>query len=244
MEQSLTLILLYVLLPVSCLIIGGLISTSRLHEHTLGIGIQHCAAGVVFAAVAIELLPRVMNAMEPMSMIIGFVAGLVLMFGVKQLAEYLQRNAQSETEYGLPKTLLSSVSLDLFIDGLLISIAFLAGARGGILIALAIAAEELFYGMAISKNLEDKRVIYPNRILYNIVMSLLILLGAIAGFYGMQLLPESSTTFVLSFGMSALLYLVTEELLTEVHTKLETPWVTAMFFIGFLFILIVETTLW
>ncbi len=244
MELSLTLILLYTLLPVSCLIVGGLISTSRLHEHTLGIGIQHCAAGVVFAAVAIELLPKVMSANEPWSMVIGFLAGLALMFGLKQVTEYLQREPQTLQRPGLPKTLLTGIGIDLFIDGLLISVAFMAGAKGGILITLAIAVEELFYGMSTSRSLDSRQVMYANRVLYNLALAVLILLGALFGYYVMRLLPASAITMVLSFGMSALLYLVTEELLTEVHTKLETPWVTAMFFIGFLFILIIETTLW
>lgn len=244
MELSLTLILLYTLLPVSCLIVGGLISTSRLHEHTLGIGIQHCAAGVVFAAVAIELLPKVMSAENLWGMVIGFVLGLALMFGVKQVTEYLHRESHPVTGSGLPRTLLTGTGLDLFIDGLLISIAFMAGARGGILITLAIAVEELFYGMSISRGLEDRNVGYSNRILYNIGMAVLILLGALVGYYLMHWMPTESVTMVLSFGMAALLYLVTEELLSEAHTKLETPWITAMFFIGFLFILIIETTLW
>ena len=45
---------------------------------------------------------------------------------------------------------------------------------------------------------------------------------------------------VLSFGAAALLYLVTEELLTEAHEVPETPWLTAMFFVGFLSLFLLE----
>ena len=40
--------------------------------------------------------------------------------------------------------------------------------------------------------------------------------------------------------MKALLYLVTEELLIEAHETPDRPWVTAMFFVGFLALLLLE----
>ena len=43
---------------------------------------------------------------------------------------------------------------------------------------------------------------------------------------------------VLSFGLAALLFLVTEELLVEAHEEAETPLLTATFFGGFLLFLL------
>lgn len=46
---------------------------------------------------------------------------------------------------------------------------------------------------------------------------------------------------LLAFGLIALLYLVTEELLVEAHEGgKETPFATAMFFAGFLLLLLLE----
>jgi len=44
----------------------------------------------------------------------------------------------------------------------------------------------------------------------------------------------------LAFSLIALLYLVTEDLLVEAHETPDRPWVTAMFFAGFLILLIIE----
>ena len=44
----------------------------------------------------------------------------------------------------------------------------------------------------------------------------------------------------LSFGLMALLYLVTEELLFEAHEKPDSPLISAMFFVGFLVLLLIE----
>jgi zinc transporter, ZIP family len=45
---------------------------------------------------------------------------------------------------------------------------------------------------------------------------------------------------VMSFSVAALLYLVTEELLTEAHEVDETPLLTSMFFVGFVALLTIE----
>ena len=56
----------------------------------------------------------------------------------------------------------------------------------------------------------------------------------------MALLPSSLLTGFFAFGLIALLYLVTEELLVEAHETPDRPWVTAMFFVGFLALLLLE----
>ncbi|MDW4783771.1 transporter, partial [Escherichia coli] len=53
-------------------------------------------------------------------------------------------------------------------------------------------------------------------------------------------LPPSIVAGFFAFGLIALLYLVTEELLVEAHQTPDRPWVTAMFFVGFLAILVLE----
>ena len=48
-------------------------------------------------------------------------------------------------------------------------------------------------------------------------------------------------TGLFAFGLVALLYLVTEELLVEAHEQAEdTPWITALFFVGFLVLLVLQ----
>jgi len=44
----------------------------------------------------------------------------------------------------------------------------------------------------------------------------------------------------LCFGLMALLFLVTEELLVEAHERPDTPLISAMFFVGFLALLLIE----
>lgn len=53
-------------------------------------------------------------------------------------------------------------------------------------------------------------------------------------------LPPLAISGFLSFGLIALLYLVTEELLAEAHQKPDTPLIASMFFVGFLGLLALE----
>ena len=55
-----------------------------------------------------------------------------------------------------------------------------------------------------------------------------------------HLLPAVVVTGFLSFGLMALLYLVTEELLVEAHEKPDNVWITSAFFVGFLALLALE----
>ena len=70
-------------------------------------------------------------------------------------------------------------------------------------------------------------------------LSLLLPLGVVLA-SPIGLLPPAYLAGFLSFGLIALLYLVTEELLVEAHENPDRPWVTAMFFVGFLLLLLLE----
>ena len=48
------------------------------------------------------------------------------------------------------------------------------------------------------------------------------------------------TALAIQMSLFALLYLVTEELLVEAHETPDRPWVAAMFFAGFLLLLLLE----
>ncbi len=56
----------------------------------------------------------------------------------------------------------------------------------------------------------------------------------------MQQVAPHTLVVVIAFATAALLFLVTEELLTEAHEVPETPWLTAAFFVGFLVYLLLE----
>ena len=83
----------------------------------------------------------------------------------------------------------------------------------------------------------------PRIIITTIVLSLLILAGATIGGTLLQGIHGSGLEGIIAFAVAALLYLVTEELLVEAHKgEQDTAFSTAMFFFGFLIVIILETT--
>ena len=53
-------------------------------------------------------------------------------------------------------------------------------------------------------------------------------------------LPMPVLTGFFSFGLMALLYLVTEELLADAHRTPDKPWAAALFFVGFLLLIALD----
>lgn len=190
---------------------------------------QHFTAGVVFAAVATELLPKILEVHSPMHIAIGFILGVMVMVFIKTLV-----NRENTDQISL--TLLASIGIDLFIDGLLIAIAFLSGEKTGTLVAFALVLEVAFLALSLSTDLIKKKTTPLFRMKVFLMLSFLIPFGTGSGILILNLLPPSFFTEALSFGAAALLYLVIEELLVEAHETKDTPLITSSFFLGFLII--------
>lgn len=223
---------LLTLLPVVAAIAGAAIAAWVSPNERIVSGVRHFAAGVVFAAAAGEILPDVVHGASPAATIIGGFVGLAVMLAVKQAEELLKG----------PAGLFAAISIDVLIDGLVLGVAFSAGARAGLLLAVALTLEILSLGLALTASLGE---FIKSRALIVATVGLLALLLPVGALLAMPaaILPQVVFTGVLAFGLVALLYLVTEELLVEAHEVKDTPLVTAMFFVGFLAIILLDELL-
>jgi len=217
------------LFPVLAVILGSILAAWRRPGEKLVSGLQHLAAGVVFAAAATEILPQVVHSGSPAATLIGGGLAVVLMLTLK--------GAQSEGKG--PRALLVAIGLDILIDGMVLGLAFLAGARAGFLLTVALTMEVLFLGLTLTAELGEH---YDSkRRVVGIVsgLALLLPLGTLLA-TPVATLPPLVISGFLSFGLIALLYLVTEELLAEAHEKPDTLLIASMFFVGFLGLLALE----
>lgn len=221
--------LTYTLIPVLAALLGAIAAVSVRPGPLLVSAIQHFAAGVVFAAAAGEILPDVVHGGSAWATVFGGSAGVAVMLLVKEL----------EKRFKGPAGLLAAVGVDLVIDGLVLGIGFAAGARAGVLLTIALTLEVLFLGLTVATELAET-VTSRIRIIGTIgLMVLLLPLGTVLA-APVSALPGVVVTGFFAFGLVALLYLVTEELLVEAHETPDRPWVTAMFFAGFLALIVVE----
>lgn len=224
MTELLEKILLFAFIPVMTMFIGGISASYINISPSWRSAILHFAAGVVFSVVAVELLPDIVERHCRFEVIIGFSLGILSMLLIKKLTE--------------SNNMLYAIGVDIVIDGVLLGIGFSAGVKEGILLAIALSIELLSLGMAIAVTLKKENL---SKILICFLigtLGLLFLVAAGSGTLLLHNLQDQAMEIVLSFGLAALLFLVTEELLTEAHEEKETVWHTASFFIGFLLFLI------
>ena len=106
------------------------------------------------------------------------------------------------------------------------------------LLAIALALELLSLGMATSTELRGNNLSKLKTIGLIVSLTMVFFTSAVLGSTLLRNLSSDSLEVILSFGMAALLFLVTEELLTEAHEEEETVWHTAIFFGGFLLFVI------
>lgn len=245
-------ILLLSLLPAVLMVVGAIAAVLRPPGPALRSAILHFAAGVVFSVVAVELLPDIVREHRPVEVGLGFGLGVALMLGLRFFTNRLETDAPTtENEElesagetvstqpgGLPWGLLIGVGVDIFIDGLLLGIGFVAGAKEGTLLAVALTLELLSLGLATAVQLRQRGYGRGRAVGIVGVLSLALLAGAGLGTTLLSGASGGLLEIVLSFGLAALLFLVTEELLIEAHEEPESPWLTAMFFLGFLVFLL------
>jgi ZIP family zinc transporter len=257
----------YATVPVVFTIVGAAAGVfwpvmARWRAHVL-----HLAAGVVFSVVAVELLPEIQRRALVWDVVLVFALGIVTMLVVDRVLDRIRGDSDDREESDgvvLPRkssaeratlasamsggnvgalslSLVVAIGIDFLLDGLLLGVGFAAGARIGILLALAEAAEQLSVGLALAGELRIR--MRSARILLLVsALGSLVFLSAVLGATLLSGLRGGAMEAVLSFGAAALLYLVTEELLREAHEERETTVGTAMFFVGFLAFLVIGMT--
>lgn len=136
--------------------------------------------------------------------------------------------------------LLIAVGIDFAVDGLLIGIGFAAGSGVGRLLVLALTVELLSLGLAVASDLREAGSGRARTIAVTAMLAGLVALAAALGAGALRGVSDAALAVVLAFGVAALLFLVTEELLVEAHAVPETPMTTSMFFLGFLTLFVAE----
>lgn len=190
--------------------------------------VQHFAAGVVFYAAAGELLPDAIHQGAVWPVVLGGGLGIAAMLLLRRITEGATG----------PTGLVAASGLDALVDGIVLGLGFNAGQQQGTLLAIALAIEFLFLGLSIAG------AFGRGASRWTIIgaatgVTLAVPLGVLVAqpIFG---LPKTWQAVAFAFGLIALLYLVTEELLAEAHEKPETTWGAAIFFVGFLILTVVD----
>jgi len=227
----------YTALAVAAALAGGLVAVYRPPSPQMESNVQHFAAGVVTAAVAAELLPNV-HGRAPQIVVLGFGVGVATMLGIHRLSETIEKR-EIGGQFAGAAGLLITVGIDMLIDGVLIGVTFLDNPDTGVIIAVALAIEVLFLGVAGVVAL-PREMGTVRKLAVPAGFGLLLATGVTGGVLALDGVTGAPIAIVLAFGSAALLYLVTEELLVKAGKVPETPVSTTLFFVGFLTIFLLD----
>lgn len=222
-------------MPVAATLCGVFVAATRAPNRQFTSALQHLAAGIVFAAVATEIVPEMLAGGELLAVGAGFSLGVFLMFGVRVLTvEDVREVGQPAGEPSTPWGMLAATAVDLAIDGLLIGLGFAIDVSSGVLLTIAVAFEVLFVATGLAATLRargsSRRFAAFSLVSMAIVTAVCMLLGASL----LANLEAVERIALLSFGAAALLYLVTEELLVDAHAEgADTLVGSLLFFVGF-----------
>jgi ZIP family zinc transporter len=229
-SASLSGVLTFAVFPAASVLLGAGVTFIRAPSAAVRSAVQHLAAGVIFCVLATELLPDLVHRRMPWVTVAGFSVGVVVMLALKWAGERKNGSDAGRDTRGL----MTAMGVDVALDGMLIGLSFAAGQRQGMLLTIALVLELFFLGVSCATSLGKIGKSKGNIVGACGGLALALLAGAGAGAVVLGHVEPAIVDAMLAFGVAALLYLVTEELLVEAHEEPETPFQTAMFFLGFI----------
>lgn len=138
--------LLITLVPAVVTVLGAALATWQRPGKLMTSALQHFAAGVVFAAAAVEILPNLKHAGSTWPVVVGGGAGLLIMLVIEEVGNRMKGQTG----------LIALIAVDVLIDGLILGLAFAAGEKAGILLTVALTLEVLFLGLALAAELGEE----------------------------------------------------------------------------------------
>lgn len=194
--------------------------------------IQHFAAGAVLAAVASNVIPEVEAIGTLTGIIGGFVAGGLVMIGLKWIVVRLERDQQRGQ--GPPIGLAAAAAVDTLLDGVIIGAGFSINPQLGTLLVIALGLELFFLTLSVGVEFREARSKVWKSLAITAGIASMLLLGALGSSFFLADASKATLAVVLAFGAAALIYLIAEELLVETIQAEESLFSTMMLFAGFL----------
>jgi zinc transporter, ZIP family len=225
------LVLLFAALPALGNFAGGLLAEFvPLSRLALNLAL-YSAAGVVVAVVAVELIPRALEA-EPAWAIVGaFVLGGAFYTAVDWGIQRLNDRFGSEGGAG-QWVIFFGVSVDLFSDGIMVGTGSTVAVGLGLLLALGQVPSDVPEGFSTIANFRRGGVTRRTRLLLSAAFAVPIFLGATLGYWLMRDAPELYKLLLLTFTAGVLSTLVVEELVPEAVEEVPESPLSPLAFIG------------
>jgi ZIP family zinc transporter len=203
--------------------------------------IQHLAAGLVAAAVAVEIIPHIREMHgSPAPILTGFAIGGMMMIAIKWFTQRMAEDRKSRSGGEIPYALAAAAAVDTGVDGIVIGSGFAVAPEMGAILTLALALELAFLTMSVGASLRKEAVGRGITIAATLGVTAMLFAGVLLATLFLREASPTVLATALAFGAAALLYLVAEELLVESHEVEESLLSVGLLFAGFLGIFAIE----
>lgn len=182
------------------------------------------------AVIAMEIFPKVLNDGAPLPVLASFLAGGLMMVSVKIIGN----NLEDRHIGGTPMGRILTAGFDTGIDGLIVGVGLVAGNELGLLLALALSIDLFILILSIGSDFRETSTSKKTTLAITSGIALMLAVGIVAGVFVFSRLSDPAIAALLAFATTALLYVISEELLVKEHAEGQKPITISYFYLGFL----------
>ena len=200
---------------VASLIGGYFLLLKKTITETFSIRLISFAAGALLGVAFLDLLPEAVEVARGTDIFVPALIGFVSFFFAEKVIRHIHHHHEHEEKPTTPLIVFGD-SIHNFVDGVIITTAFLTSIPIGITAALAVAAHE------IPQEIADMGVLLANglsktkALLYNFLSALAALVGALLAFFFASFI-ESYLYVFLALAAGHFIYISAADLIPELH---------------------------
>jgi zinc and cadmium transporter len=178
------------------------------------------ATGTLLGAAFLGMIPHAIEHTQASSILTTILIGIVLFFLLEKLVIWRHcHNGECEIHGVAGPLILFGDAFHNFVDGIVITAAFLINIPLGLATALAVIVHEVPQEIGDFAILLDSGYSRQKAFLYNLLSSLTTLLGAIISFFFLKA-SKTAVPYILAISAASFIYIAMADLIPALHQKI------------------------
>jgi zinc and cadmium transporter len=178
------------------------------------------ATGTLLGAAFLGMIPHAIEHTRASSILTTILIGIVLFFLLEKLVIWRHcHNGECEIHSVAGPLILFGDAFHNFVDGIVITAAFLINIPLGLATALAVIVHEIPQEIGDFAILLDSGYSKQKAFLYNLLSSLTTLVGAIISFFSLKA-SKTAVPYILAISAASFIYIAMADLIPALHQKI------------------------
>ena len=226
MSQNFKKMLLIIILALiigsigSIALAGSLLMLDEQKLQKLSYGLMSLAGGTLLGAAFLGMLPKAMSIREPEAILSFTLVGIIVFFLLEKIILWrICSNKDCDRHNSASAQLiLIGDAFHNFIDGIIITTAFLSSPAFGVVVTLSVFAHEIpqelaDFGILIKNGYSKKKALF-----YNMLSGSTAIFGGLLAYFALES-AQKLIPWVLAFSASSFIYIALADLVPTMHQK-------------------------